>query len=686
MKSPGRQAWRRLLVALGVVLLLVGSAASQAYADGLVDNLCKEVPKPKPPNWGMPGMLSPAKDLSTVPDQAPDPFAAGTTLRISDVYGWSAHYDVYDLGCGNSFLSDPAAVVNTNLANGTIEFEQTNLALLAGAEDIVKSDQLTTWLGDTLETIARGISPILWGSDGRPGWLGLALIAVGLIVVWSVRRLAYSDAARVLGVIVVAIALTAFALLMPAAMNRQLDQAVSSVAAMTSSTGIGTASPSDLINRESTYRTWLANNFGDADGRLANTQGPKLWAATHYSYSDMKAIAANADARGKIDEVKATQFREVAEEVKKTDPAAYERFTGRADRNGSAVLGSLTSGLMSLFQWISLIMIGVARLMMPALVVAAPFLALAGVLQVTRGHTALMSLWDMFTASILAVAKFGVASAVATLVMTAIYRSETLHPAWKAFLMIVLTVIGIMITKPIRTFKTMVPGLDPNKALLGGLNLGNLAGLLGTFVAAKAGVTAGIGDADGDETPSDAPSRDDADPKSLPFVHHDTPALPPPVFDQEQQQGSATTYSAHQVVSEATATPPEPAWRGVVASPVHAELPVGSRGALPPGKGADVDTDAGAAAAAGGPRPIEPSGTGGGGGLPRPEAEASENEVPTITPTGVYVDGADGGEYIKLEDPQLDADGIEHTEMNDAVVYHSPKAEVSASAGGAEIA
>lgn len=685
MNNPGRQAWRRLLIALGVVLLLVGSAASQAYADGLTDTLCKEVPKPKPPNWGTPGMLSPPKDLSTVPDQAPDPFAAGSTLRISDVYGWSAHYDVYDLGCGNSFLSDPAAVVNTNLANGTIEFEQTNLALLSGAEEIVRSDQLTAWLGDTLETIARGISPIVWGSDGRPGWLGLALIAVGLIVVWSVRKLAYSDAARVLGVIVVAIALTAFALLMPAAMNRQLDQAVSSVAQMASSTGVGNASPSDLINRESTYRTWLANNFGDATTPLAKTQGPKLWAATHYSYSDMKAIAANADARAKIDELKATKFREVADEVKKTDPAAYERFTGRADRNGSAVLGSLTSGLMSLFQWISLVMLGIARLMMPALVVASPFLALAGVLQVTRGHTALMSLWDMFTASIVAVAKFGVASAVATLVMTAIYRSDTLHPAWKAFLMIVLTVIGIMITKPIRTFKTMVPGMDPNKALLGGLNLGNLAGLLGTFVATKAGVSAGIGDAggDGDEAPSDAPSRDDANPKSLPFVHHDTPALPPPVFDQEQ--APATNYSAHQVVPEAAATPPEPAWRGVVGSQVHAELPVGSRGALPPGKGADVGTDAGAAAAAGGPRPIEPSGTGGGGGV-LPLLEASENEVPTITPTGVYVDGADGGEYIKLEDPQLDADGIEHTEMNDAVVYHSPKAEVSASTGGAEVA
>jgi len=150
------------------------------------------------------------------------------------------------------------------------------------------------------------------------------------------------------------------------------------------------------------------------------------------------------------------------------------------------------SGLMSVFQWISLTMMALARLMMPALVIAAPFLALVGVLQVTRGHTALASLWDMFTASILAVAKFGIASAVMTLVMTAIFRSETLNPGWKVFLLIIISVIGIMITKPIRTLKTIIPGMDPNKALM---KLSALTGVLGTFAAAKAGGAAATEDA-----------------------------------------------------------------------------------------------------------------------------------------------------------------------------------------------
>lgn len=677
-----RRATRRLLIGLCLALALLGGAGagSQAYADGITDSLCKEVPKPQPPNWGSPGMLTAPKDLSTVPDQTPDVFAPGSTLRISDVYGWSAHYDVYDLGCGNSFLSDPAAVMNTNLANSNIEFEQTNLALLAGAEDIVKSDQLVNWLGDTLQTISTAITPIIFGADGRPGWLGLAFIAVALIVLWNVRRMGYHDAARILGVVAGAIALTAFALLMPVAMNDKLDQAVTSVAQTASSTGVGNASPSDLINRESTYHTWLANNFGDATSKLAAEQGPKLWAATHYSYSDMKAIAANPDARKKIDELKAAQFKDVATKVKDTDPSAYERFTGRADRNNSAFLGALVSGLMSVFQWISLIMMALARLMMPALVIAAPFLALVGVLQVTRGHTALASLWDMFTASILAVAKFGIASAVMTLVMTAIFRSDTLNPGWKVFLLIIITVIGIMITKPIRTLKTIIPGMDPNKALL---KMSNLTGLLGTFAAAKAGVAAGagIGDKDDDEEASDEPSHSTAepkaDPKAIPVVHHDTPALPPPVFAQEQPPKA--TYSAHQVVPDPPEAPAqEKAWKGLVAPPVVAELPVGSRSALPPGRGADIDT--GAAAAGQLPRPDEPSGSGGGGasGLPG----ASENEIPTIKPTGIYVGDAGTPEYIRLEDPQLDNDGVEHTEMNDAVTYQSDKVRVAI--GGAQ--
>lgn len=672
-----RRAVRRLLLGLSLVLVLLGGAGagSQAYADGLTDTLCKEVPKPQQPNWGAPGLLTAPKDLATVPDQAPDPFAPGSTLRISDVYGWSAHYNVYDLGCGNSFLSDPAAVMNTNLANSNIEFEQTNLALLASAEDIVKSDQLVTWLGDTLQTISTAITPIIFGADGRPGWLGLAFIAVALIVLWNVRRMGYHDAVRVLGVVAGAIALTAFALVMPVAMNAKLDQAVTSVAQVASSTGVGNASPSDLINRESTYRTWLANNFGDATSKLAAEQGPRLWAATHYSYSDMKAIAANPEARKKIDELKAAQFKDVATKVKDTDPTAYERFTGRADRNSSAILGALVSGLMSVFQWIALIMMALARLMMPALVIAAPFLALVGVLQVTRGHTALASLWDMFTASILAVAKFGIASAVMTLVMTAVFRSDTLNPGWKVFLLIVVTVIGIMITKPIRTLKTIIPGMDPNKTLF---KLSALTGLLGTFAAAKAGVAAGVAgggggqDADEAESPSNENEKPKADPKAIPLVHNDTPALPPPVFAQEQPPSA--TYSAHQVVPDPPDAPVQDrAWKGLVAAPVAAELPVGARGALPPGRGADIDT--GAAAAGQLPRPTgpsAPSGSGGGGAALVPGT--SENEIPTITPTGILVDDEVGmTRYVQLEDPQLDADGVEHTEMNEAVTYQSDK-------------
>ena len=208
---------------------------------------------------------------------------------------------------------------------------------------------------------------------------------------------------------------------------------------------------------------------------------------------------------------------------------------------------------MSVFQWVSLTMMALARLMMPALVIAAPFLALVGVLQVTRGHTALASLWDMFTASILAVAKFGIASAVMTLVMTAIFRSETLNPGWKVFLLIIISVIGIMITKPIRTLKTIIPGMDPNKALM---KLSALTGVLGTFAAAKAGGAAGAaatsGGQEDDEEPSDEPAQGDkeskADPKAIPVVHHDTPALPPPIFTEEQPP--TATYSAHQVVPD----------------------------------------------------------------------------------------------------------------------------------------
>lgn len=675
--------WGRRLLAVVATLLMLGALIIPpgARADGLVDDLCKEVPKPVPPNWSVPGFVVFQPDLATVPDTAPDPFAPGSKIRISDVYGWSAHYTLYDLGCGNSFLSDPGAVIGTNMANSNLQSEQMNLALLAGAEDVVKSDQLTSWLGTTLETLASSIRPLLYGSDGRPGWLGLGVLAVAIMIGWAARRMAYSAVMGAVGAVTVAIVLVVFSLNLPTVMNRWLDSGVTAVANVTTAQ-LGNASPSDLIARESTYRTWLAGYFGSPDSTLAREQGPKLWASIHYSYSDMKAIARDPAARAKIDQVKSAAFKDVAQKIKDSDPAVYEKFTGRTDRSNPAMWGALMSWFMSVFHWFAFALLGVARLMMPALVVAAPFLAIVGMLQMRSGYTSLWRVWDMFTAAILVTVKFSVAAAVMTAAMNAIQQSEQLNPTWKVFLLITLTIVGLLVTKPIRSFKTMVPGMDPNSGLLGGGGLMQGLGKLGTiFLAAKMG--AGSND---DSKPSD----DDPGPEPIPTPQEqqdDHLALPPPTYtlDDEEQRNSGYAYQVP-TPSQQPSGPPSSSrthWAGVLPSshesgPASLSPAPQHRAALPPGVGASDDIDSSSSTTA---MPSPSSGPQPGSGGSTLESPGSENELPTIRPTGIYVGDGEGQEYVRLDDPQLTADGVEHQELNDAVTYRSPRTSAEVDGG-----
>src|SRR5439155_1596202 len=62
---------------------------------------------------------------------------------------------------------------------------------------------------------------------------------------------------------------------------------------------------SDLITRESLYRTWLVGNFGSADSPTAVEYGPRLMSALTYTWSDVKRMGADAGAQKAIDKAMA---------------------------------------------------------------------------------------------------------------------------------------------------------------------------------------------------------------------------------------------------------------------------------------------------------------------------------------------------------------------------------------------
>jgi hypothetical protein len=682
---------RRVLARLLLMALLVLAASTMTARPAAAD-ICQDAPAPIAPKSGLPGMLtSPPKD---VPDAAPDPFK-DPRVPLGDVYGYNWKWANYDLGCGSDFLRDPVAVTNTQSANVVMSLLGGVLAGLGSLEAMAKTSSL-----DWLTTVVSGVADKLKGPL-LALWLPLAMLGVGLLIGFRARRASYADTLRTALIIVGAVGMATFALVYPAAASRTMDQAVVSV-----SDAVGkqfSSSATDAVAREGAYRTWLTGNFGDPDSAAARELGPRLLSATRYTWSDMKRISADPGAKEGIDDAKATEFKAVADELERRDPGAYEVFTGRGERTAPALLGVLVVLCMGLFIGLAMLMVLISRVMMQGLALAAPLAAVLGVLPT---HTSVLArLWDLFTAALVAVAKFVVAGGVMALVLGAIQANPELGAGAKLFWVVVATVVGLVLTRPIRSFKTIVPGLDPNKSYVRAAMTG-AASYFGARLGSEEGSEAGIRSSfpqteasAGTGVPAGSPSSSDAREslEALPKPAWVTSSPSDPVWTQVPVAGAAlTSASSAPTAGAARAAGAGGAsagwsrgqvWPGVVAgSPVRPELPAAPPRleAVPEGAPTSVVqhrpvVDAGNDTVVDSPVVGSPSsetapssGTPAWARRPRPGTPA-EGGAEVIYPTGVIVaaeetplyqrSSADASEaseyYVTLPEPELDADGHE---------------------------
>jgi hypothetical protein len=565
----------------GLVRLLVTTALAVVgwvvLAQPAAADICQDAPAPIAPKSGLPGMLTSVP--ADVPDAAPDPFA-DPQVAIGEVYGYNWRWSNYDLGCGSDFLRDPVAVTNTQSANVVMSGLGGILAGLGSLEAMAKTSSLE-WLTSVLGGVADRLrGPLL------AVWLPLAMLGVGLIIGVRAKRASYADTMRTALIIVAAVTMAVFALVFPSTASRAVDHAVVGV-----SDAVGaqfSASATDAVTRESAYRTWLTGNFGDPDSAVARELGPRLMSATHYTWSDMKRITADPSVKGSIDQAKAREFKAVATTLEQRDPAAYETFTGRGERTAPALLGVVVVICMGLFIGLAMLMVLIARVMMQGLAIAAPLAAVLGVLPT---HTSVLSrLWDLFTAALVAVAKFVIAGGIMALVLGAIQSNDAVGAGAKLFWVIVATVVGIVLTRPVRSFKTIVPGLDPHKSYLRTAMHG-VTTFLGTRLGSEAGTEDGVRSsfaqaAAADETPATAATSTDARESLAPLEAPTWVASSSasPSWTQVPSSSSATGL-------EAPSTGPAPAqavsapagagswdrgqvWHGVVAGgPVRTALP-----------------------------------------------------------------------------------------------------------------
>ncbi len=568
------------LLGLLLVGLLLGVATRPAAADPL-DQICKEVPAPVRPDFQTAGLVMDKPDLSQVPDAAPDPFK-DTKVPISDVYGWAWRYTNYDLGCGADFIRDPNAVASTNVANIAMAGLATMTSAVNSVENMSRSasfDFLKPVVGSIADTLDERVLTV---------WLPLALLVVSLIVGFRATRASYSETFRRLLVVVVCVGLAVFALVFPVRAVNLMDDGATAVAEAAQA-GFNPRA-SDLITRQALYQTWLVGNFGSADSPIATEYGPRLMSALTYTWSDVKRMNADPGAQQAIDKAKAAEFRTIATEVEKKDPAAYESFTGKTDtRTAGTILGGVWVLIMGFFVVLASLITVVARLIMIALVVAAPIGVVVGVVK----YAVLQRMWDLFTAALVNIVKFTIAAGVMTLILGAIYNAPV-GMGWQLLFAIVATVIAIMLTKPIASLKSMA-GLDPTRHYLGDL----LRRAGGTALGVVAGERVADRTADADyevpvNTAADTPAGTTY---RVQPVEPSMPPLPPPRV-QVVAVGSATTPRLEPSVAEE----PVPLAGRPVRDLERQALPTStpaSPNALPPETVEEVQPDDA-------PRPVQP--------------------------------------------------------------------------------
>ena len=113
--------------------------------------------------------------------------------------------------------------------------------------------------------------------------------------------------------------------------------------------------------------------------------------------------------------------------MEQADPAAYTAFRGRTDRSGPAVLAWAVGIATGVYVWTCLAMILLCRILMQALAVTVPLMAVVGILPTGWGF--LQSAWDRFTAALIGVAKFTLASGIMTIVLGAVMAAPMSAPA-----------------------------------------------------------------------------------------------------------------------------------------------------------------------------------------------------------------------------------------------------------------
>ncbi|MGJ7442519.1 hypothetical protein [Aquipuribacter sp. MA13-6] len=443
----------------GVVPVASASSVPQLPIPGLPD--CQTPPTAESPDRGLGGFITPQP--SDPPPLDADPFTDGSGVSVYETTGLAGYrWHMYVDSC----VPGPGQATNgalTSTANSLMSLPVLAVGMVATLADTVYNQ---TWLAVLNEPVAY-VSDALYEGFTRPFFPVIA-VAVGVLMVISVRRARLSAAIGTGCLVLVAATLAAFAANYPSTVARLTDQVT--VTAIVSVNGAmagsedadpATATVAPLVDAI-LYDRWVAGTLGDSSSPTARQYGPELYRASTLTWAETELVRNDPDGAGAdLIDAKRQQWTDAAEAVQASDPDAYEYLTGARslDRVGHALVALALVGILP-FLLMSLLLVAMSYLIIRLVVMFLPLVALVALL--LKGT--LRSLGSLVAAALINSVVFAVGAAVTAYLYGVFLSADSGIPALLGILLafVVGSAMWIVLS-PYRRLTTMVRGNDAVK-------------------------------------------------------------------------------------------------------------------------------------------------------------------------------------------------------------------------------
>jgi hypothetical protein len=450
---PARPRWARVTAkALGVFVL---AGATLFVAPGTASALpiiggCTTPPPPESPQQGIAGFFM-AK-----PDPLPateDPFATGAKTTPFEQYGLAGlSWYTYDLGCGGA-ARDPSGSISTWAARLMFIPAKATVAALTG---VMQAALHPTYLA-AFDPLLNSLVGQLRRAVYTP-LFPLAVMLTGLLLMAQATRQRVSESTTAIGwcllVTVVAAALFAWPVKAGHAADAVISKGVGAVSAgITGQGGDPGDQVANMLYGPFLYRMWLMGEFCDPDSTGAQKHGSALLQAQALSWQEAQQAKSDGE---KVTDAKQKTFGDVAGNVKKDDPSAYECVAGHGSASLEAsILADVGVLLMAPFLLIGGLILIAAYLVVRFAVIFAPALLTAGAFFPLRGIV--IAAGRVVAAAIINGILFTLAVLLVIRVDSAILDPSTALPAWLRLVLVgVVTVVMWYLTRPFRKLTTMV--------------------------------------------------------------------------------------------------------------------------------------------------------------------------------------------------------------------------------------